>query len=186
MQPPRYCLSSFSLLNIAGLKPQTVPSKVPYIDDILKDKNQLFMGITETWLKRHTQAELAIDGYKLYRADRKGRKHTRGRYSGGAGLYLRSDIAATSEQVLNFSNGVVEAMATYSHKENLFICIIYRQPDDPAGQHRSGVNELNQALVEIQSSIDSIEGIPDIIICGDFNMPNVSWSTNSQGPLKSS
>ena len=54
-------------------------------------------------------AEVEISGYKIYRADRKGRKHTRGRYSGGVALYLRKDIAATSEQMFNFSNGVVES-----------------------------------------------------------------------------
>ena len=77
--------------------------------------------MTETWLKKHTQAELHIDGYKLYRADRTGRKHTRGRFSGGAALYLREDLAATSEQLLKFSNGVVEALVTYSQKENLLV-----------------------------------------------------------------
>jgi len=111
----------------------------------LKDKNQLFIGLTETWLKGHTMAELEIDGYKLFRADRKGRKHTRGRFSGGSALYLRSDIAATSEQILNFSNGVVEALATYSHKENLLICVIYRQPDNTAGGHTSKARELDEA-----------------------------------------
>ena len=127
--PPKYCLSSFSVLNIAGLKPQTVQSKVPYVEALLKDKNQLFFGLTETWLKGHTMAEVEISGYKIYRADRKGRKHTRGRYSGGVALYLRKDIAATSEQIFTFSNGVVEVLATYSDKENLLVAVIYRQPD---------------------------------------------------------
>ena len=115
---------------------------MPFIEDLLKDKNQLFISLTETWLKNHTQAELKIDGYSLYRSDRKGRKHTRGRFSGGTAIYLRSDIAATSEKVVSYSNGVVETVATYSEKENLFLCTMYRQPDDQAGNHRSGVTEL--------------------------------------------
>ena len=45
-----------------------------------------------------TKAELTIEGYSIFRADRKGRKHIRGRYSGGAAIYLRSDIAATTEK----------------------------------------------------------------------------------------
>jgi len=181
-KPPQYCLSSFTALNIAGLKPQTVPSKVPYVDMLLKDKNQLFIGLTETWLKGHTMAELEIENYKLYRADRKGRKHTRGRYSGGAALYLRSDIAATSEQILKFSNGVVEALATYSHKENLLVCVIYRQPDDPSGGHRSRASELNEALDQLTASIANIDGTPDIVICGDFNLPNANWSNTAELP----
>ena len=169
-------------MNIAGLKPQTVPSKVPYVDMLLKDKNQLFIGLSETWLKGHTMAELEISGYKLYRADRKGRKHTRGRYSGGAALYLRSDIAATSNQILSFSNGVVEALATYSHKENLLICVIYRQPDNSTGGHRSQANELNEALEELTKAITIIEGTPDLVMCGDYNLPHAKWSNPADTP----
>ena len=64
-------MSNFSIFNVHGLKPNTVPSKVPYIADRLIESNQLFMGITETWLKDHKDAELYINGYTLFRADRK-------------------------------------------------------------------------------------------------------------------
>jgi len=172
-------LSNFSILNIAGLRPQTVPSKVPYIEDLLKDKNQLFTVLSETWLKNHTQAELNIAGYSLYRSDRMGRKHTRGRFSGGVAIYLRADLAATAEKVLTFSNGVVEAVAVYSEKENLFICGIYRQPDNSASNHASGVAELNQALQEIGNAIDdALEGTPDILLGGDFNVQHANWQSN--------
>jgi hypothetical protein len=171
-------LSNFSSLNIAGLKPQTVSSKVQYVEDLLKDKNQLFIVLSETWLKNHTDAELKIDGYSLYRSDRTGRKHTRGRFSGGVVIYLRADLAATAEEVLKFSNGVVETVAVYSEKENLFICGIYRQPDDPLGKHTSGVAELNQALQEIGNAIDALEGIPDILLGGDLNIPRANWQAS--------
>ena len=169
-----YCLSHFSVLNIHGLKPQTVPSKVPYIESLLKEKNQLFMGLTETWLKGHTQAELRIDGYRLYRADRTGRVHTQGRYSGGAAIYLRADIANTTEQVLKFSNGVVEALVLHSQRENLLIAIVYRQPDNKF--HRSQAFQLAQAITKIEETIEKIEGSPSLILCGDFNLPNINWS----------
>ena len=170
-----HVLSHFSVLNIQGLKPQTTPSKIPYVEDILKDKNQLFIALTETWLKSHTKAELAIGGYSIFRADRKGRKHIRGRYSGGAAIYLRSDIAATTEKILDFSNGVVEAVAVFSEKENLLICALYRQPDDSIHNHKSGSYELSQALHEISNSIAKLQGTPDILICGDFNLPSANW-----------
>ena len=180
--PPKYCLSSFSVLNIAGLKPQTVQSKVPYVEALLKDKNQLFFGLTETWLKGHTMAEVEISGYKIYRADRKGRKHTRGRYSGGVALYLRKDIAATSEQIFTFSNGVVEVLATYSDKENLLVAVIYRQPDNSAAGHSSSENELNEALSELTKAIEKLDGTPDILFCGDFNLPNARWDNRVETP----
>ena len=138
------------------------------------------MAITETWLKGHKKAELKIDGYEIYRADRKGRKHTTGRFSGGSALYLRQDLAATSDQILEFSNGVVEVLATYSRKENLLIAVVYRQPDDPAGGHPSGPDEFNEALVRLKDTIESLEGTPDILLCGDFNLPKANWTSPAE------
>ena len=76
--------------------------------DLLTEKDQLFMAITETWLHTLKDAELHISGYKLFRADRKRVKKARGRYSGGAGCYVRMDIVSTMEVMVNFSNGVNE------------------------------------------------------------------------------
>ena len=41
------------------------------------------MAITETWLLHHTDAELSIDGYTLFRSDRtRAKKSAKGRLSG--------------------------------------------------------------------------------------------------------
>ncbi len=125
-------------------------------------------------MKGHTQAELNIDGYRLFRSDRKGRKHTRGRYSGGVAIYLRSDIANTTEQILQFSNGTVEALVLYSEREDLLIALVYRQPDNQV--HRSQAFELSQAITKIESAIEAVQGTPTIIACGDFNLPNIDWT----------
>ena len=147
------------------------------------------MALTETWLKGHTQAELNIDGYRLFRSDRKGRQYTRGRFSGGAALYMRSDISATAEQLLTFSNGVVEALVVHSERENLMIVVLYRQPDSQNGPHPSTSYELSQALNKIQSVINSVEGTPNIIMCGDFNIPTANWTdgqlSNTRNPTVS-
>ena len=48
-----------------------VPSKVPFIQDLLREENQLFIALTETWLNEHKNAELLINGYTLFCQDRK-------------------------------------------------------------------------------------------------------------------
>ena len=58
-------------MNIQGLVPKTRQSKLPYIRDLLISNNELFIGLSETWLKEQTEAELWVEGYKLYRSDRK-------------------------------------------------------------------------------------------------------------------
>ena len=77
----------FSVLNIRGLIPQTKPTKVPYVWDVLHDGDQLFIALTETWLQSHTDAELNIDNYRLFKSDRV-RPRTKGRLSGGVALYI--------------------------------------------------------------------------------------------------
>ena len=97
-------MNYFSFMNIQGLKPKTVQSKVSYVEDILKENNQLFIGLSETWLKDHNEAELKIDGYTLFRADRIRKKRSnRGRDSGGAACYVRNDISSTTLRALSSS-----------------------------------------------------------------------------------
>ena len=104
-------LATFSVFNVQGLKPRTVPSKVPFLKDLLHQGNQLFIALSETWLRDHRDAEVAIDGYTIFRQDRQpSRNRRRGRDSGGVAFYVRDDMAATAEPVLNFSNGVVEVL----------------------------------------------------------------------------
>ena len=102
-------LNTFSFINIQGLHPQTTKSSVPYLTDILSTENHLFIALTETWLQdNHKEAELQIDGYKLYRKDREHVKAKYGRSSGGVAIYIRKDIASSFKVLLEFSNGVNE------------------------------------------------------------------------------
>ena len=102
----------FSYLNIRGLVPRTVPSKVPYIKDELLTTSAIFFVLTETWLtESHLAAEVNINGYSIFRQDRQRRKVKSGRDSGGVAVYIRDDCAIGAESVFNFSNGVIDSLA---------------------------------------------------------------------------
>ena len=161
-----------------------MPSKVPYVADLLSEKNQLFMALTETWLHNHKDGEVQIDGYKLFRGDRKRvRKSARGRFSGGVGCYVRMDIACTMEIMINYSNGVVELLCLYSKVHNLYLAIIYRQPDDRVGNHRSTEKEFLPAIEKLKSSLSSLaDPSPNIFFCGDFNLPHATWPDGNSSP----
>jgi hypothetical protein len=130
-------------MNIHGLKPKTKDSKVPFINDIAVEKKQMFIALTETWLQEEKDAEVGIQGYTLFRADRKREKKKWGRNSGGSAFYVRSDIANTFEATNTFSNGTLELLCIYSRPENIFIANIYRQPDDIIRNNRSTYKEFN-------------------------------------------
>ena len=130
------------------------------------------MGVTETCLHNHKEGELQVNGYQYFRGDRKRiKKSTRGRFSGGVGCYIRLDLAATMEEMLNYFNGVVEILGLYSRVKNLYIGVIYRQPDDRAGGYRSTEKEFYTALSKLGVSLANLsKPSPNIIICGDFNI----------------
>ena len=137
------------------------------------------MALTETWLAGHTDAELSIEGYTLFRQNRKPRGNRRGRDSGGVAVYMRKDIAADMETILGNSNGVIEITGLHSKAKNLLLIVLYRQPDDIKGGHRSTSTEFKQALSKLGECLSSFSQMPDTLLCGDFNLPNAKWS-NSQ------
>ena len=174
-------LKTFSVFNVRGLCPATVPSKVPFLSDHLFENNQLFMAITESWLQSHKDAELYIHGYQLFRCDRSSRKRRKpGRLSGGVAAYVHDSLASTMEVKLQYSNGSVEILGLYSSSENLFLGIVYRQPDDSANGNPSTAKEFKPALDKLQAVFGDLgEPSPNILICGDFNLPKHSWNGNT-------
>ena len=121
-----------------------------FISDLLKENNQLFIGLTETWLKDHQDSEISIDGYVIFRSDRvRQKKSNRGRESGRVAFYVRKDLAKSME-VLLYSNGVIEILCIYSLVDNLIPISIYRQPDDKVGKNKSTSTEFKAALTKLK------------------------------------
>ena len=91
------------------------------------------------------------------------------------------------EIAVNFSNGVVELLSLYSKVHNLYIATIYRQPDDRVGNHRSTEKEFQEAIDKLKTSLSALPNpSPNVILCGDFNIPHSSWPEGSVTPGASS
>lgn len=174
-------LEYMSLFNVQGLLPKTTTSCVPFIQDFLHDKKQMFVSLTETWLDGQLEAEVSITDYCIYRSDRDFSKRIKnkqkGRSSGGVACYVRKDLAVGMEEVLSFSNGVVECLVLYSKQLNIAIITVYRQPDDVAGKHRSTDREFRQCMNAISEVINVFQSPePLIFVLGDFNLPKCDWT----------
>ena len=131
------------------------------------------MALTETWLSEHVDAELTVEGYTLFRQDRKRQKKRKGRDSGGVAVYVRDDLAADMVTVASYSNGVIEFLGLYSKTKNLLLLVMYRQPDDIIGGHRSIQIKFKQALSKLEETLSSKNNpVPEVILCGDFNLPH--------------
>ena len=163
--------------------PRTVPTKVPYIQDILQQKKHLFGMITETWLRDHLNAEIHIPGYTIFRSDCKRPKKRRGRDTGGAAIYIREDIAASAETALKFSNGTVDILCVYIKAEHLLLSAVYRQTDDTIHGWPSKLPELTQGITRLRKCLNELPNpTPTIIIGGDFNFPHAIWPSGTAGP----
>ena len=172
-------MNNFVFLNVQGLCPQTVPSKVPFVNSTLCGSNNLFVALSETWLKNHTEAELNIKGYTLFRCDTIRKKKKRGRHTGGVGIYVRQDIACSCEILFSHSSECVQMLCLYSSVEDLVIMAIYRQPDDSYNGHPSTDIDFNIPLMRAKNAILSLNPTPDIIMGGDFNIPHATWPEGS-------
>ena len=171
-------------MNIQGLKPRTTPTKVPFIQDLLINDRLLFIALTETWLREHLDAEVNVNGYKLFRQDRIKTKTTRkGRDGGGTACYLKNEVAANTDTIMNFSNEVVDVLGLYIKPKNLALFTVYRQPDNRAGGNRSTSVHFKEALDKLNEVLMQLPNpTPDIIVCGDFNLPFAIWP---EGNVKS-
>ena len=136
------------------------------------------MALSETWLSEHHDAEIHIQGYSLFRQDRTQTKGKRGRNSGGVAVYVRDDAASNTEIIFTFSNGVIEALGIHIKTWNLAVVIVYRTPDDPKHNRKSAEKEFSQFLKAARDCLKKLPApTPDIILCGDFNLPNADWNS---------
>jgi hypothetical protein len=103
--------------------------------------------------------------------------------TGGVAFYIRNDVTADTEKGLHYSNGVNEILGLYVKAKNLLLFNVYRQPDDIDGGHRSTSKEFKQVLDKFNHTLSTFHTpTPDILLCGDFNLPHVLWPDGSAKP----
>ncbi|XP_066933083.1 uncharacterized protein [Clytia hemisphaerica] len=168
-------INNFAFFNVQGLCPQTVPSKVPFIENNICHKSLLFVGLSETWLNNHKDAELKVEGYTLFKCDSSRKKKSRGRATGGVCFYIRDDIAASCEIIYSHKSPSVQLLCVYSKTENLAMLVIYRQPDDKSNGNPSTAKDLLTPLKGAKQALSALEPVPNIIFGGDFNLPKSTW-----------
>ena len=61
------------LQNIEGLVTENSKIKIDHLREYVKEEEFLLMNFVETWLNDTVKEDADIEGYRLFRADRKGR-----------------------------------------------------------------------------------------------------------------
>ena len=150
--------------NIEGLMPRKKRFKTMMIKEWAIERNSQLISLTESHLNEDIlDAEINIDGFNIFRADRN--QTTKG----GVIVYIKKEIAASAKVLKSGSIGLVEYICIYLLEFNLMIITMYRSPD-------SNNDSFKLAIEEIEEAISSIEPVyPTIMLNGDFNYPHLRF-----------
>ncbi|XP_014813222.1 PREDICTED: uncharacterized protein LOC106897227 [Calidris pugnax] len=142
-------------------------NKQEELEAILLQESYDIVAITETWWDDSYDWSVAINGYKLFRRDRSGRR------GGGVALYVKKWLEC-EELLLKSSHDQVESLwvgiRDWDNKGSLVVGVYYRPPDQ--------AEPVNDAfLLQLEEASRS----QALILLGDFNHPDICWKSNTAG-----
>ena len=153
-------VSKYIFANIQGLR-HISNNKIPFIGGLLNETDALFAAFTETHTRKCFDSELCIDGYNLYRSERKSRE------MGGCCLYTHKSLICN--EILKSTNDMVELLIVKIENMNLIIMVLYRPPG-------TSLQKFSEQLKNIEVFLNSVDRpSPNIMLLGDFNFPHLKW-----------
>ena len=141
------------------------------LEILVQDVKPEIVGITETWAHSAiADAELALEGYRMYREDRLDTHNGRG---GGVILYVADYLSSTIRGDLGEVKKGISVWCDIYQGENSANCttvgVIYRSPNGDMDE-----NNLVCKLIEKAAN-------GHVVIMGDFNYPDIDWNLLSAG-----
>ena len=123
------------------------------------------LTITETWLKSENLDSEILPGYdfNFHRRDRTDRN------GGGVLLAVRKNILSMRREDLESSAEMLVCELRPESKKKIAVIVFYRPPDSDLKYIKEFKKSLQ--LIQRRSKFDQI------IVFGDFNLPNIDWTT---------
>ena len=144
---------------------RSVCNKMPLLHSYVREYCPLIICVTESW--GHSDINdsfFALPNYSLYRCDR---------HNGvGGGVLIYVSHFFTSDLVMKFSEDHAESVScrinviSNSTSYNLVVCCAYRPPSYPL--------QDSQFLAHLSDIVT--RPCDFLVLCGDFNCPDVKWS----------
>ena len=125
------------------------------------------MNITETWLNKDITDIANIEGYNIYRGDRKEKEH------GGTAIYLYNKLEA--DLICEISHKKCEMVAIKIPDIQTINIVVYRPP-------KTKLKEFDVLFDKLKDFFNDMKTPePTIVLSGDFNFPFVKWSRLQSG-----
>jgi len=124
------------------------------------------IALTETWWDESHNWSVAIDGYRLFKRDR------RGKSNGGVALYSSEELSLkdSHEQVKSLWVRTRDRV----NKGNVVVGVYYRLPDQGEPTDKAFFLQLQEASCS-----------QSLIQLGDFNHPNICWKSSTASSRQS-
>ena len=142
----------------------SILNKLPDLETFLRINTPAFVGICET----HTYSEIPDEvicpnGYSIFRKDRN-------KFGGGVALLVRNDITVSFVDISNEFKGIeVCCVDLLLHTDKFRVIVYYRPPYYTLADEQY----LDLSLHCLSSLICDTSS--QVILMGDFNLPNVDW-----------
>ncbi|KAK4816014.1 hypothetical protein QYF61_011004 [Mycteria americana] len=142
---------------------RSMGNKQEELEATVHQENYDMVAITETWWGDSHNWSAAMDGYKLFRRDRRGRR------GGGVALYVRERLDSLE---LNDGDDRVECLWVRirgkANKADIVVGVCYRAPSQDEETDELFYKQLGEASRSL-----------DLVLVGDFNIPDVCWKYNT-------
>ncbi|KAK4810957.1 hypothetical protein QYF61_013365 [Mycteria americana] len=146
--------------------PEVSPSmgnKQEELEAVVHQENYDMVAITETWWDDSHNWSAAMNGYKIFRRDRRGRR------GGGVALYIRECLDSLE---LNDGDDRVECLWVRikgkANKAGIVVGVCYRPPNQDEETDELFYKQLGEASQSLA-----------LVLVGDFNLPDVCWKYNT-------
>ncbi|KAK4823371.1 hypothetical protein QYF61_001719 [Mycteria americana] len=154
---------SITQLKCIYINAHSTGNKQEDLEAIVQQENYDIVAITETWWDDSHNWSAAMDGYKLFRRDRQGRR------GGGVALYVRECFDRLE---LNDGDDRVECLWVRirgkAKKADIMVGVCYRPPN----QDEVADKIFYKQLGEVSQSLA-------LVLVRDFNLPGVCWKYNT-------
>lgn len=136
---------------------RSIVNKLSFLQSLVSSKALDILCVTETWLSPLIfDTEIAPHNYSIFRRDRDSR-------GGGVLIAISNDIP--SRIVLSCPKTELIVVEVFLNPRIILACM-YVPPNSPDSYHNDVIDAINNLSFSC-----------DVILCGDFNCPDINWHT---------